>query len=218
MPSVESRNILLGTVSKHCAWHSTAQCCNCKGLEEEKGKLVCSSLQGYDGRLRLSRSGRPERESQAQAGKGTAPTADRSPVRRSSQIRARTRASQSVQFPEAPRQTTRLPARAPGSSTTDDDDLSIDRPLAASPAAALATLSVFAWLISHPSAVLFSHNKLATSNQPTVFFSQNQPAPAISHQPNEQAVYGCVCGGDLRARLSHGCNFSCLPHWPNLKA
>jgi hypothetical protein len=73
MPSVESRNILLGTVSKHCAWHSTAQCCNCKGLEEEKGKLVCSSLQGYDGRLRLSRSGRPERESQAQAGKGTAP-------------------------------------------------------------------------------------------------------------------------------------------------
>jgi hypothetical protein len=37
-------------------------------------------------------------------------------------------------------------------------------------------------------AVLFSQNKPATSNQPTVFFSQNKSAPAISHQPNEQAV------------------------------
>jgi hypothetical protein len=36
------------------------------------------------------------------------------------------------------------------------------------------TITVFVWLISH---------------QPTVFFSQNKPAPAISHQPNEQAVY-----------------------------
>jgi hypothetical protein len=27
-----------------------------------------------------------------------------------------------------------------------------------------------------------------TSNQPAVLFSQNKPAPAISHQPNEQAV------------------------------
>jgi hypothetical protein len=26
-----------------------------------------------------------------------------------------------------------------------------------------------------------------TSNQPTILFSQNKPAPAISHQPNEQA-------------------------------
>jgi hypothetical protein len=39
---------------------------------------------------------------------------------------------------------------------------------------------VFAWLISHQPAVLFSHNKPATSNQPTVFFSQNKPAPATS--------------------------------------
>jgi hypothetical protein len=47
---------------------------------------------------------------------------------------------------------------------------------------------LFASLISHQSAVLFSQNKSATSNQPAVLFSQNKPAPAISHQPNEQAV------------------------------
>jgi hypothetical protein len=48
--------------------------------------------------------------------------------------------------------------------------------------------ALFAWLISHQPAVLFSQNKSATNNQPTVFFSQNKPAPAVSHQPNEQAV------------------------------
>jgi hypothetical protein len=37
--------------------------------------------------------------------------------------------------------------------------------------------------------VLFSHIKSATSNQPAVLFSQNKPAPAISHQPTEQAVH-----------------------------
>jgi hypothetical protein len=47
--------------------------------------------------------------------------------------------------------------------------------------------ALFAWLISHQPAVLFSHNKPATSNQPAVLFSQNKPAPAISHQPTEQA-------------------------------
>jgi hypothetical protein len=47
---------------------------------------------------------------------------------------------------------------------------------------------MFAWLISHQSAVLFSHNKLAISNQPAVLFSQNKPASAISHQPNKQAA------------------------------
>jgi hypothetical protein len=47
---------------------------------------------------------------------------------------------------------------------------------------------MFAWLISHQPAVLFSRNKSATSNQPAVLFSQNKPAPAISHQPTEQAV------------------------------
>jgi hypothetical protein len=50
------------------------------------------------------------------------------------------------------------------------------------------TSALFAWLISHQPAVLFSQNKSATSNQPTILFSQNKPAPAISHQPNEQAV------------------------------
>jgi hypothetical protein len=50
------------------------------------------------------------------------------------------------------------------------------------------TSALFAWLISHQPAVLFSQNKSATSNQPAVLFSQNKPAPAISHQPNEQAV------------------------------
>jgi hypothetical protein len=40
-------------------------------------------------------------------------------------------------------------------------------------------------LAYQPPAVLFSHNKSAISNQPTVLFSQNEPAPAISHQPTE---------------------------------
>jgi hypothetical protein len=48
---------------------------------------------------------------------------------------------------------------------------------------------LFAWLISHQPAVLFSQNKSATSNQPAVLFSRNKPAPAISHQPTEQADY-----------------------------
>jgi hypothetical protein len=57
-------------------------------------------------------------------------------------------------------------------------------PLLVLPVDALCAL--FAWLISHQPAVLFSHNKPATSNQPAVLFSQNKPAPAISHQPTEQ--------------------------------
>jgi hypothetical protein len=47
---------------------------------------------------------------------------------------------------------------------------------------------MFVRLISHQPAVLFSQNKSATSSQPTILFSQNKPAPAISHQPNEQAA------------------------------
>jgi hypothetical protein len=50
------------------------------------------------------------------------------------------------------------------------------------------TFALFAWFIGHQPAVLFSYNKLATSNQPTVLFSQNKSTPAISHQPNEQAA------------------------------
>jgi hypothetical protein len=41
-----------------------------------------------------------------------------------------------------------------------------------------------------PASSTFSQNKSATSNQPAVLFSQNKPAPAINHQPNEQAVDG----------------------------
>jgi hypothetical protein len=44
------------------------------------------------------------------------------------------------------------------------------------------SFGMFAWLISHQPAVVFSHNKPATSNQPAVLFSQNKSAPAISHQ------------------------------------
>jgi hypothetical protein len=53
------------------------------------------------------------------------------------------------------------------------------------------SIALFAWLISHQPAVIFSQNKPATSNQPAVLFSQNKPAPAISHQPTEQAKYLC---------------------------
>jgi hypothetical protein len=50
-----------------------------------------------------------------------------------------------------------------------------------------STISLFARLISHQPAILLSQNKSATNNQPAVLFSQNKPAPAISHQPTEQA-------------------------------
>jgi hypothetical protein len=48
--------------------------------------------------------------------------------------------------------------------------------------------TLFAWLISHQSVVLFSQNKSVTSNQPAILFSQNKSVLAISHQPNEQTV------------------------------
>jgi hypothetical protein len=51
------------------------------------------------------------------------------------------------------------------------------------------TTSLFARLISHQPAVLFTQNKPVTSNRPAVLFSQNKPAPAISHQPTEQALH-----------------------------
>jgi hypothetical protein len=49
------------------------------------------------------------------------------------------------------------------------------------------TNALFVWLISHQPTVLFSQNKSAITNQQAVLFSQNKAAPAISHQPNEQA-------------------------------
>jgi hypothetical protein len=53
-------------------------------------------------------------------------------------------------------------------------------------------VALFVWLISHQPAVLFSQNKPAISNQPAVLFSQHKSAPAISHQPNEQARNNAV--------------------------
>jgi hypothetical protein len=50
------------------------------------------------------------------------------------------------------------------------------------------TNSLFVRLINHQLALLFSQNKPAISNQPTVLFSHSKSAPAISHQPNEQAA------------------------------
>jgi hypothetical protein len=38
-----------------------------------------------------------------------------------------------------------------------------------------------------PASSTFLSNKPSTSNQSAVLFSQNKSAPAISHQPNEQA-------------------------------
>jgi hypothetical protein len=49
--------------------------------------------------------------------------------------------------------------------------------------------ALFAWLISHQPAVLFSHNKPATSKQSAVLFSQNKPASATS-QPNGLLLSG----------------------------
>jgi hypothetical protein len=56
------------------------------------------------------------------------------------------------------------------------------------PSPVIVASSLFVQLISHQPAVLFFQKKPATSNQPAVIFSQNKSAPAISHQPNEQAV------------------------------
>jgi hypothetical protein len=72
--------------------------------------------------------------------------------------------------------------------------------------------TLFAWLISHQPAVLFSQNKPAISNQTAVLFSQNKPAPAISHQPTEHAVNRSglqVTRGSLQEAFWQGCARSC---------
>jgi hypothetical protein len=71
--------------------------------------------------------------------------------------------------------------------------------------------ALFAWLISHQPAVFFSHNKSATSNQPVVLFSQNKPAPAISHQPTEQAARQ-----ESMARSSSPIKHTTVAHLPNV--
>jgi hypothetical protein len=60
----------------------------------------------------------------------------------------------------------------------------------------LIDFALFVWHISHQPAVLFSQNKPATSNQPAVLFFQTKSAPAISHQPTEQAE-GCANDDDV---------------------
>jgi hypothetical protein len=40
------------------------------------------------------------------------------------------------------------------------------------------SIALFVWLMSHQPAILLSHNKPTTSNQPTVLFFQNKSAPA----------------------------------------
>jgi hypothetical protein len=75
--------------------------------------------------------------------------------------------------------------------------------------------SLFAWLISHQPAVLFSQNKPATSNQPAVLFSQNKPAPAISHQPTEQAE---ICWRGRHAWSPSCCSFLVLHIFLCIKA
>jgi hypothetical protein len=44
-------------------------------------------------------------------------------------------------------------------------------------------IALFVWLISHQTAVFFSQNKPATSNQPAVLFFQSKPVP-VMRQPN----------------------------------
>jgi hypothetical protein len=44
-----------------------------------------------------------------------------------------------------------------------------------------------------PASSAFLSEQTSTSNQPAVLFSQNKPAPAISHQSNEQALEACCC-------------------------
>jgi hypothetical protein len=75
--------------------------------------------------------------------------------------------------------------------------------------------ALFAWLISHQAAVLFSQNKPAISNQSAVLFSQNKPAPAISHQPNEQAEPGTEArsGANLRRPV---CMMALPSYWSGL--
>jgi hypothetical protein len=72
--------------------------------------------------------------------------------------------------------------------------------------------SLFTWLINHQSAVIFSRNKPATINQPSLLFSQIKPVPAISqttryasvinHEPKDQGGKG----PDLAALPSTGQN------------
>jgi hypothetical protein len=73
----------------------------------------------------------------------------------------------------------------PSTSTRTSDSVGLER----HPSCSFG-LSATSQLINHQPTIFFYHNKLATSNQPTVLFSQNESTPANSHQPNEQACNG----------------------------
>jgi 4-amino-4-deoxy-L-arabinose transferase-like glycosyltransferase len=70
------------------------------------------------------------------------------------------------------------------------------------------TSILFAWFISHQPTVIFSLNKRDTSNQPAVLLSQYKSAPAISHQPNEQAVKSIVFSILCKINMSDASNSS----------
>jgi hypothetical protein len=103
---------------------------------------------------------------------------------------AKTLTSHASFLPLTPIRTTDWPLSFPSSPCWE----SHRQPIAAPTSGRCTTMgclsrpALFAWLISHQPAVLFSQNKPVTSNQPAVLFSQNKPAPAISHQPTEQAA------------------------------
>jgi hypothetical protein len=53
-----------------------------------------------------------------------------------------------------------------------------------------------------PANSTFLSEKPVTGNQPTLLFSQNKPAPAISHQPTEQAALDEPVFDDTEIRSS----------------
>jgi hypothetical protein len=67
------------------------------------------------------------------------------------------------------------------------------------------TLALFTWFISRQAAVLFSQNKPAIRNQPSVFFSPEQTS--ISHQPPAKqtcylSMHGAICAPILAIAFS----------------
>jgi hypothetical protein len=63
------------------------------------------------------------------------------------------------------------------------------------------TVALFAWLINHQPAVLFSHNKPATNNQSVILFSQNKAALAICHRTSRLFAVEVSTGAAFRGLL-----------------
>jgi hypothetical protein len=70
--------------------------------------------------------------------------------------------------------------------------------------------ALFVWLIRHQSAVFFSHNKSANSNQPAVLFSQNKPAPAKRTGTDESYMLLHTFEEFPRDSAKEFSNFTCL--------